>query len=78
MIRAVLVEAPEGPWRLYRQQQWMAEVRRDPSAADRPRHHFDIEEPGFAEALEALPRPEAEPDPLALLARVGAIAVPRP
>ena len=81
MIRAVLVGPFDGGWRLYRQQQWMAEVRRDPTAADRPRHYFDVEETAYTQALDALGHSEADPpdlDPFAILERLGAIAVARP
>jgi len=78
VIRAVLVGPPGGPWRLFRQPQWMAEVRRDPAAAGLPRHHFDIEESAFGEALETLRRSDAGLDPFAVLDRLGAVAVVRP
>ena len=52
MIRAVLVGWSNTDWRLYRQSQWMAEVRRTPEASALPRRHFDIEESAFSEALE--------------------------
>ncbi len=53
MIRAVLVGWKDGDWRLFRQPQWMAEVRRAPEASTRPRRHFDIEEDAFGAVLEA-------------------------
>ena len=51
MIRIVLVEWHEGDWRLYRQPQWMAQVRETPEAATRPKMHFDIGENAYHEAL---------------------------
>jgi hypothetical protein len=44
MIRIVLVGWSEKDWRIFRQEQWMAEVRREPSAAGLTRIHFDIDE----------------------------------
>ncbi len=76
MIRAVLVGPHEGTWRLYRQPQWMAEVRRDPSATARPRRIFDIEDDAFPLALEALAAPDA--DGPAILEGLGAVAVAGP
>ena len=56
MIRAVLVGRAEGDWRLYRQPQWMAEVRRSPDATRLPRKHYDIDEPAFATIVETWER----------------------
>jgi hypothetical protein len=44
MIRVLLAGWSEGDWRSYRQEQWMAEVRRDPGASGLPRVYFDIPE----------------------------------
>jgi hypothetical protein len=51
MIRVVLVGRSDTDWRLYRQPQWMAEVRRSPDAALLPRRHYDIEDSAMEEAL---------------------------
>ena len=53
MIRVVLVGWSSQDWRVYRQAQWMAEVRRSPEAGQLPRHHFDIGEDGYRLALSA-------------------------
>jgi len=53
MIRAVLVGWSEADWRVYRQPQWIAEVRRSPAASALPRRHFDVDEDAYAAALEA-------------------------
>ena len=53
MIRVVLVGRPNGLWQLYRQPQWMAEVRRDPTAAGLPRRHFDVPEAAYPLVLKA-------------------------
>ena len=52
-MRIVLVGWSDGDWRLYRQPQWIGEVRRQPEAAARPRRHFDIEEDAFRSCLDA-------------------------
>jgi hypothetical protein len=51
MTRAVLVGEPTGRWKLYRQAQWMPEVRRNPAAATWPKRYFDLEESAYLEAL---------------------------
>jgi len=56
MVRVVLVGWSDGDWKLYRQPQWMAEVRRDPTASTLPRRHFDLEESAFQQALKAWDR----------------------
>jgi hypothetical protein len=56
MIRVVLVGWSNKDWRLYRQPQWMAEVRRTPEAASLPRCHFDLEDSAFSQALGAWDR----------------------
>ncbi len=81
MIRVVLVGPIEGAWRLSRQPQWMAEVRRDPSATGRPRRTFDLPESRFAEALAAIGGVEpgsAGVDPVAILEGLGALAITGP
>jgi hypothetical protein len=52
MIRIVLVSWGEDDWRIYRQSQWIGEVRRRPEAATRPRRHFDIAEGAFKVCLD--------------------------
>ncbi len=52
MVRAVLVGHSPGDWRLYRQPQWMAEVRRDPASALLIKHYFDLEETAYRAALD--------------------------
>jgi 1,6-anhydro-N-acetylmuramate kinase len=47
MIRAVLAFDPNSGWRLFRQQQWMAEIRRNLNASTWEKHFFDIMEPEF-------------------------------
>jgi hypothetical protein len=78
MVRAVLVGRSESSWELYRQPQWMAEVRRDPSASELPRRHFDLEETAFARALEIWGREAAGSSldsALATLNELGAVEV---
>ncbi|RLT12199.1 MAG: hypothetical protein DWI24_06240 [Planctomycetota bacterium] len=53
MIRALLVRNSTGDWRLYRQSQWMSEIRRNLEAAGCLKVHFDIEEPGFLTLLNS-------------------------
>jgi hypothetical protein len=52
MIRVVLVGYSETQWKLFRQPQWMAEVRRDPQASTLPKRYFDIEEAAYKQALD--------------------------
>ncbi|HEX8201116.1 MAG TPA: hypothetical protein VF590_11555 [Isosphaeraceae bacterium] len=47
MLRVVLVGWAEDDWRIYRQLQWIGQVRRRPDAATRPRRHFDIAEEAY-------------------------------
>ena len=54
MIRIVLAGESEASWRIFRQPQWMAHVRLSPKASQWPRHHFDIEEPAYQEARQAV------------------------
>lgn len=51
MIRIVLAGWADDDWRVYRQPQWMAQVRESPAAANLPRLHFDIEEAAYQAAL---------------------------
>ena len=51
MIRIVFVGWKDNDWRLYRQPQWMAQVRETPEAATDERLHFDIDENAFKAAL---------------------------
>jgi hypothetical protein len=56
MIRVALVEWSEKDWRIFRQEQWMAEVRRNPSASGLTRIHFDIDESSYRTVLETWAR----------------------
>ncbi len=80
MIRVVLVGRADGRWQLYRQPQWMAEVRRDPTAAGLPRRHFDVPEDAHPLVLKAWDEVGAganlEPA-LGLLEHHGAVEVHR-
>ncbi len=51
MIRIVLAGWSDGDWRVYRQPQWMAQVRLAPEAATLPRVNFDIDEAEYVAAL---------------------------
>lgn len=51
MIRIVLAGWADNNWRVYRQPQWMAQVRDAPEAASLRRLHFDIEEDAYETAL---------------------------
>ena len=80
MTRLVLVGWANHDWRIYRQQQWMAEVRRHPEATQFPRRHFDIEDSAFnvVQGLWSLDEAKtSEPAATALLASHGAIEVLR-
>ena len=81
MTRTVLVGWAEDDWRLYRQPQWMAEVRRSPGATRLPRHHFDLGDEALAIALESWAREGAGTSFRAatgLLAKLGAAEVAGP
>ncbi len=81
MIRSVLVGFSEVDWRLFRQDRWMAEVRRDPAASSRPRRHFDIAEDAFRAAVAAWEAEGASAGrdrAIALLIRLGAVEVHAP
>ncbi len=51
MIGIVLAGWADHDWRLYRQPQWMAQVREAPEATQLPRVHFDIAEDAYKGAL---------------------------
>jgi len=53
MVRSVLVRDPAGRWRLFRQQQWMAEIRRNVEAASWTKFHLDIDEPIYLQLLKS-------------------------
>ena len=81
MIRVVLAGWSDDDWRLLRQPQWMAEVRRSPEAAGLPRKHFDLPEAAFPAVLEAWDRQGARASlgaAIEHLGRFGAVEVPRP
>jgi hypothetical protein len=78
MIRIVLVGWSENDWRILRQEQWMAEVRRDPSASGFSKAHFDIEEANYRALVEAWAREglgSSRPMAVDQLARSGAVEV---
>jgi hypothetical protein len=80
MIRVVLVGWREGDWRIYRQPQWIGQVRRQPEAAVRPRLHFDIDEDAYKTCLDEWAHAGAgtsRQSALDCLARHGAIEVRR-
>ena len=80
MIRVVLAGWKEDDWRIYRQSQWMGEVRRDPSAASLPRHQFDIGEDAYSTALADWERARAgasRETARDYLARFGAVEILR-
>ncbi len=79
-MRMVLVGWSQGDWRIYRQPQWIGEVRRDPAAVALPRRHFDVDEPAYLACLEEWKQGTAAaslPQALATLARHGAVEVVR-
>ena len=51
-MRIVLVGWEDQDWRIYRQPQWMGELRAHPEAASMPRRHFDIEEEVYRDLLD--------------------------
>ena len=53
MVRSVLVHDPAGRWRLFRQQQWMAEVRRNIEASSWTKFHLDMDEPVYLQMLKS-------------------------
>jgi hypothetical protein len=56
MVRVALVEWSEKDWRIFRQEQWMAEVRRDPSASGLARINFDLDANAYSELVETWTR----------------------
>jgi hypothetical protein len=52
LIRVVLVGWAEDDWRLYRQPQWIGQIRRQPEASARPRRHFDVDEDSYKACLD--------------------------
>ncbi len=81
MIRTVLVGWSVNDWKLYRQPQWMAEVRRSPEATRLPRHHFDVPEAAFPVIVEAwdIEGAKASLDAArGLLAKHGAVEIAGP
>lgn len=46
-IRVVLAGWAEDDWRLHRQLEWVAHVRRRPEASAWPRTHFDLPEEAY-------------------------------
>ena len=78
MIRAVLVGYSATEWKLFRQPQWMAEVRRNPGSATFPKRYFDIEESGLRKAGEDWENQGSSIESaLALLTSLGAVEVVR-
>jgi hypothetical protein len=80
MIRLVLVGWGEDDWRIYRQSQWIGQVRRQPGAATRPRRHFDIDEDAYKVCLDQWAHAGAgtsRQSALDCLARQGAVEVRR-
>ena len=76
MTRVVLVGASPTDWRLYRQLQWVAEVRRRPDAASWPRRHFDLEDAAARRCFQAWDEARhSEGAALAVLRSEGAIEV---
>jgi hypothetical protein len=52
MIRAVLVGYSIADWKLVRQPQWMAEVRRNPQSSQLTKRYFDLEETAYRRVLD--------------------------
>ncbi len=81
MIRAVLVGYSTTEWKLFRQPQWMAEVRRNPQDAGLPKRYFDIEETSYREVLDRWKADGVGSDldlALKLLSQFGVSEVTRP
>ena len=53
MVRFVLACDPSGKWRLFRQPQWMAEIRRNIEAAGWSKFHFDMDESVYLQLLKS-------------------------
>jgi hypothetical protein len=78
MTRAVLVGYSTTDWKLYRQPQWMAEVRRNPEGALLPKRYFDLEETAYRQALDRWAEAGSSLEAaVGLLAQVGAIEITR-
>jgi hypothetical protein len=80
MIRIVLVGWAIDDWRLYRQPQWMAQVRDDPQVASYPRLHFDLAEETYQRLLNEWATSQAKSSreaAEALLTERGAVEVRR-
>jgi hypothetical protein len=78
MIRVVLVGWGEDDWRIYRQTQWIGQVRRQPEATARPRRHFDIDEASYTACLDEWAHDGAgtsQQSALECLSRHGAVEV---
>ncbi|MDB5351344.1 MAG: hypothetical protein JWN86_2591 [Planctomycetota bacterium] len=81
MIRVVLVGWQDEDWRLFRQAQWMAQIRETPAVASRPRIHFDIEEDAYKTAIrdwDTFGSRASRQAALEALGRHGAVEVRRP
>ena len=81
MIRVVLVGWSPRDWRIYRQPQWIGQVRRQPEASSLPRRHFDMDEEAYLAALRDWDASGAGADldsALEHLGRLGAIEVRHP
>lgn len=55
MVRVVMALGAEGVWGVWRQGQWMAEVRRNGAAAGWRKLHFDMDEDLLARLLQTRP-----------------------
>ncbi len=78
-IRIMLVGHAGNDWRLYRQPQWIGEVRRLPGRASLPRRAYDIEESAYNTCRSAWTDSgpgASEAKARAELARHGAVEVP--
>lgn len=80
MIRIVLVGWADDDWRVFRQAQWMGQVRETPEAASKPRLFFDIDEAAYAQARGEFERSTARlgrAEAIACLVGLGATEVRR-
>lgn len=75
MIRTVLACDPKSGWRLFRQQQWIAEIRRNLDASTWEKHFCDIMEPEFLRLLTQIVewQHESWPEIKSRLVKDGAI-----
>lgn len=80
LIRALVVLSPDQTWHVFRQSQWMAHLRRDISAANWPKLHFDISENDFLSMLQALAEWQKTPpeEINRVLERFGAVTIASP